>query len=73
MRAPLEAIRFNCNTIERTRLMFVVTIARHQGHMAHVAPRARHLKMRFHDLSRARLACDFAELAGDAARISVAP
>ena len=74
MRAPLEAIRFNCNTIERTRLMFVVTIARHhQGHAEHFAPRARHLKMRFHDLSRARLACDFAELAGDAARISVTP
>jgi len=53
--------------------MFVVTIARHQGHMAHVAPRARHLKMRFRDISRARLAADFAELAGDAARISVTP
>ena len=54
--------------------MFVVTIARHhQGHAEHFAPRARHLKIRFHDLSRARLACDFAELAGDAARISVTP
>ena len=52
--------------------MFTVTIDR-AGRMEHVTPRARHTRMRFRDISRARLAADFAELAGDAARISVTP
>ena len=51
--------------------MFTVTIARVSNFNHVVAPRARHLKMYFHDIARARLAADFAELAGDTARISV--